>query len=198
LIKRFIQTVLNFNIIFHKKDFDQDSTLKSIKNFLNPRIDFFAFRIINRTLFNFFDEIDERQRLSLVISKYIKKHNENKFGKLNYINDIKIDSKILPYFAIIEGVEIKNFYKFLLNKKIPCITWPDLPPEVKNDNFNQSLFLRKNRIFIPLLDGRLYKKFITDENDLDFSEIEIIWRDFDRNEWNNFGDKLELMNLKII
>ena len=195
LIKRFIQTVLNFNIIFHKKDFDQDSTLKSIKNFLNPRIDFFAFRIINRTLFNFFDEIDERQRLSLVISKYIKKHNENKFGKLNYINDIKIDSKILPYFAIIEGVEIKNFYKFLLNKKIPCITWPDLPPEVKNDNFNQSLFLRKNRIFIPLLDGRLYKKFITDENDLDFSEIEIIWRDFDRNEWNNFGDKLELMNL---
>ena len=95
-----------------------------------------------------------------MISKYIKKHNDNKFGKLNYVNEIDIDSKILPYFAIIEGDKIKSFYKFLLNNKIPCITWPDLPPEVIKDNFNQSLFLRKNRIFIPLLDGRLYKKFL--------------------------------------
>jgi hypothetical protein len=195
LIKRFIQTILNFDIIFHKKDFEQDSLLKSTKDFLNPRIDFFTLFLINRTFFNYYDEIDDRQRLSLVISQYIKKQNNNNFGKLNYVNDVDIDSKILPYFAIIEGDQIKSFYKFLLNNKIPCITWPDLPPEVKQGDFNQALLLRKNRIFIPLLDGRLYKKFIISENNSELDDIETIWKDFDRDEWNDYADKLESMNL---
>jgi len=195
LIKRFIQTILNFDITFYKKNFDQDTTLKSIKNFLNPRIDVFTFYIIKRTIFNYFEEIDDRQRLSLVISKYIRKYNESNFEKLKYVNEIDIDSKVLPYFAIIEGDKIKNFYKFLLNKRIPCITWPDLPPEVVKDNFNQSFFLRKNRIFIPLLDGRLYKKFLISENSSDLKNVEIIWKDFDENEWNQYADKLDSMNL---
>ena len=59
----------------------------------------------------------------------------------------------------------------------------------------QSPWVEISLIFIPLLDGRLYKKFIISENNSELDDIEIIWKDFDRDEWNDYADKLESMNL---
>ena len=124
-----------------------------------PNIDFFSKKILNRYASQINFEKEKRIKMFYLWIDFLKNNHDLKKLNLDFY-----EQNNTPYFLIIKNntTNIENNYNILKSLKIPILTWPNLPSEIKNLNVNNySYFLRKNLCFIPLhyQPDRLAKKF---------------------------------------
>lgn len=191
-IKRLYQS-FNIKINLNKKIlFNENISDDKISSFLNPKIDFFSKFIINFNKLNFYDEIDSRLRLSLVLEKILNNLDQKIYGKISYINKPKLNNSLLPYYAVIECDKAEKLFKDFQEMNIDCISWPDQAKEIFNSDFEICKNLRNKRVFVPLFNLRMYRDLIKFHKNIinKKSSFSIQWNNFEKNFWDK--------NLKLI
>ena len=194
-LKRTIQSFGYDNIKQNKKPFNFDHTPNNLSEFLNPKIDWFSKFIISINQINYYQELDSRLRLSLVLEKFLDSLDRTEFGKIIYMNKPNIFENKMPYYAMIYCSRAQILYDYFHINNIPCITWPDQPKETLQNKFHNSQQFRKERIFVPLFNISLSKKLnsmITLKKKDVFFSLEKI---FDEEIWQPTFTKFKYNNL---
>jgi len=133
--------------------FDSDNYLKSENDLFNPRLDNFSKKLMIIFLINSQVTINKRLQMRELIQKVIRQ----KSNSFSISKDINISGQIFeshPYMLEVNSEKkyIKDFYDYLTQYKIPVLTWPALPLEIKKkkDIFNSAFLKRNSKFYIPL------------------------------------------------
>lgn len=187
LVKWFLKKVLiklNISYVSFAK-FDYDKKIHDY-NFLNhPNLDNYSIKILCNYTDSIYLEAEKRIRMQILWKKFliekINLEDENFLINNNF-------NKEVPYFLIIKNLKDKTskIYNYLIQNKIPVLTWPNLPDEVTNSKFFlKTVYLRNNILFLPLhpqqdLLIKKFKKKNNQNNNIVFEEIfdEKIWQKY--------------------
>ena len=128
LLKQFYRKLgLNYLEI---QSFDYDHYINSENEMFNPKLDNFVKKIMMNFLINYQDIKKKRLQMFDIIKTLIDQK------KYLFSHDVKINNlKFVdhPYMIEIEGDHkyLIKFYNRLKNLKLPILTWPSLPLEIK-------------------------------------------------------------------
>ena len=188
-----ILTKLSLNFI-NIKDFIEDQKIIDSNFICNPKIDYFSKNIIFVYSNNIEIEKEKRLRMLFLWKKFIEESIDFK--------DLDVDLEFfnndsVPYFAILKDPNkniLKKYHNFKI-KKIPILTWPNLPKDINNDSSGSKL--RNELIFLPLhnqdmhviklIKKRLSVTFI--KNRVSFEEIK------SKKEWEKFYNSISFSNI---
>ena len=135
----------------------------------------------------------QRKKSFLIWHKIIDMLNSNKIN-FKYLTNDNLES--YPYALILktENYQTLSLYNLLKKKKLPISTWPDLSDEIrKNKNFEETIFLRNNLIFLSIHEQtrsqiKLIKSFDLNYNILNNFNLEEV---NSISKWNKILDKCE-------
>lgn len=184
---------LNFNKI---QDFSFEEKLENSDYFWSPKLDYLSKNLLSRYAENIEVEKEKRLRMLILWKKLILQFEETK----NLDFDISfINNNQTPYFAIIKDSEndLVKKYNYLKKKKLPVLTWPNLPNDISKDSF--SLKLRKKIFFLPLHDQtlkvlKLLNKHTKDNFKNSPTEI-YLNKIYYKDEWEKYFKKVTFSNI---
>ncbi|AXR65040.1 lipid II:glycine glycyltransferase FemX [Leptospira mayottensis] len=111
----------------------------------------------------------------------------------------------IPYLSeyCFDGIDTaKSMFKALLKDRLPVSTWPDLPPEIRNEpqNHLNAIELRNSRFFLSIHPNLSVREMIGDEIVLhdakkDFLKLNVKWNSITRDEWEELFKKIINSNL---
>lgn len=169
-------------------EFSHQEKIKNIDYFSFPILDTYSLKILSSYAKNIYQEKEKRWRMFMLWKHYLLDHAKIK-DNFFLFNKFKEDE--IPYFLLIGNFkdEISKIYDYLKRKKIPILTWPNLPDKIlKLKSDDKSIFLRNNLIFLPLHDQQhiLIKKIKKRNN---FNKIFSFKKIFDKLYWDELYQK---------
>jgi len=151
LIKRVLQKIGVSSVKRDTHRFSSDPFVMSADGFVSPRMSRLAKRLLVGSLHN----IDEIAAL--------RRANFNRWKE--YLSDVEVLNKsfvpmslknqMTPYAFICRfnnKSDAKKAYQLIKQLNIPVTTWPDLPPEVfdNQEKYKDSITLRNTQVFLPV------------------------------------------------
>jgi hypothetical protein len=150
IIKKFL---IKLNLSYSKfEEFSYQEKINNVNFYNYPIIEQYSLKILVKYAKFINKEKEKRLRMFMLWKNFlinIKNISKKNFSFKNYKTDE------IPYFFIIGNFQekINEIFNFLKAKKIPVLSWPNLPDDILNlkSNSNASR-LRNNLFFLPLHD----------------------------------------------
>ena len=176
------------------ENFDQDIYIKSINNLHHPKLDIISKNLMMHQLQKSQDILSKRLKMYGLIKKLINQ-KKKLFSKKIIVEEI--DEVTNPYMLEIKNddLNLRSFYDYLKKHKLPVLTWPTLPKEVKKINIEKNLALKKrfNSFFLPL--HHQPKTFIQNLENKQPRNIQIKFEIIENFEWEKIYSKCANKNL---
>jgi len=152
LIKRIIQKLGIYKLPINTS-FDNDGLVVNTKRFIRPRMSLLSKRMLANMLKQIKNDFNIKITNQKLWEEYI---SSNDIGNNNI--DISSINEYIPYlYALVHKskASAEKTFSELSNNRLPVLTWPDLPPEVRcaPGVHNVAIFLRESRVFLPLHDS---------------------------------------------
>ncbi len=150
-LKWILKKILSkFNFNFKDiKNFNFDEKISNSNYFWSPKLDYFSKNLLEKYGKNIEIEKEKRLRMLILWKNLISKIED--FKTLDFDLSFLKNNQI-PYFAIVKDLPLNIIekYNLLKKKKIPVLTWPNLPSDISEKSFSHDL--RKKIFFLPLHD----------------------------------------------